>query len=732
MDSSSGRSDPRTLTAEEEAIKLNTDCVYFLASPLTCKKGSECEYRHSEGARLNPRDCRFWLSGNCLNPKCLFRHPPLDGMVVSPRTTSGKIITSHVSPSVQLPMANSFTYNFGRNSVPCYYYLKGACLKGDKCPFMHGPLPVGNPIAKQNANVSAQITTQLETPEEDAGKIKERNNQQNLPTALNIGNVSADKLVNGLPSLGKGSRTLENAPGSWNGLARSQTTYDPPVRSNSSYSSSQNLHVQPERHLLRGRETGEIFEESSGVGYIEPERPLNQLQSPSDHYQNPQAAEEVFRDSSPGFDVLVDHVVTDTDYFHGKDGFRSGISQGRRNVNLADDYGHYHSDYESSTRLDMFRHDGTGEFHYGNEYNGDDWDQHMTSSTLERMMDGPLLTERSLARRRRSPDEMEASDLRHRLRKQRRQDGYFSATSSVRHHDPYSKHDKNMKDRYRTRNSYKDQQLHGSATSSRLRGRITLPKPSSPEILSDLQDVRDKGRQRVRLSPLRPSGNPKSLGQRLGWRPLEESFFGPRYFGRQQKTRDALDLLDFAGPKSLEELKGAKADRNAQGQSIKHNPSTSSLEHNRSGSGKASRPRDSATSVDFEGPKPLSVLLKRKRESGSENDAISTVSNLEVTEAVSNVEEPRVGTVEESLIPTEDEQINYGQQAAGDETEAKDAIEDEEDPDYTDQKDGEYYYNTVEGGDYKEEDDDMDHIDEDLDAEEDEDDFAKKIGLIFS
>lgn len=25
-------------TAEEEALKRNTDCVYFLASPLTCKK----------------------------------------------------------------------------------------------------------------------------------------------------------------------------------------------------------------------------------------------------------------------------------------------------------------------------------------------------------------------------------------------------------------------------------------------------------------------------------------------------------------------------------------------------------------------------------------------------------------------------------------------------------------------------------------------------------------------
>ncbi|CAK9169159.1 unnamed protein product, partial [Ilex paraguariensis] len=60
---------------DEELQKRNTDCVYFLASPLTCKKGMECEYRHSEMARLNPRDCWYWMSGSCLNPTCAFRHP---------------------------------------------------------------------------------------------------------------------------------------------------------------------------------------------------------------------------------------------------------------------------------------------------------------------------------------------------------------------------------------------------------------------------------------------------------------------------------------------------------------------------------------------------------------------------------------------------------------------------------------------------------------------------------
>lgn len=38
-------------------------------------QGSGCEFRHSENARFNPRDCWYWLNGNCLNPICSFRHP---------------------------------------------------------------------------------------------------------------------------------------------------------------------------------------------------------------------------------------------------------------------------------------------------------------------------------------------------------------------------------------------------------------------------------------------------------------------------------------------------------------------------------------------------------------------------------------------------------------------------------------------------------------------------------
>ncbi|GKC56902.1 zinc finger CCCH domain-containing protein 17, partial [Tanacetum coccineum] len=145
---------PTTITTEEdEFLKRNTDCVYFLASPLTCKKhvangddvmadngnGSECEYRHSEIARLNPRDCYYWLSGNCLNPKCAFRHPPLDGLL-------GAEVPAFAGPPV--PPAP------GKQGVACYYFQKGFCSKGPLCPFLHGPPSIAaqptppNPVAK--------------------------------------------------------------------------------------------------------------------------------------------------------------------------------------------------------------------------------------------------------------------------------------------------------------------------------------------------------------------------------------------------------------------------------------------------------------------------------------------------------------------------------------------------------------------------------------------------------
>ncbi|XP_071729513.1 zinc finger CCCH domain-containing protein 32-like [Rutidosis leptorrhynchoides] len=131
---------------EEELHKRLTDCVYYLASPLTCKKGIECEYRHSEMARLNPRDCWYWLGGCCFNPDCAFRHPPLEGL----KEAYHESINPNDGPAVPLIKTN----------VPCYFYSKGYCNKGDKCSFLHGPAdgyksskpvsPVNNAVPLEN------------------------------------------------------------------------------------------------------------------------------------------------------------------------------------------------------------------------------------------------------------------------------------------------------------------------------------------------------------------------------------------------------------------------------------------------------------------------------------------------------------------------------------------------------------------------------------------------------
>ncbi|GJV83897.1 zinc finger CCCH domain-containing protein 34-like protein [Tanacetum coccineum] len=87
--------------------------------------GIECEYRHCEIARLNPRDCWYWLGGCCYNPECAFRHPPLDGLKEA----------YHEPPNLN----NGPAFPVDKTNVPCYYYLKGFCSKGDNCSFVHGP-----------------------------------------------------------------------------------------------------------------------------------------------------------------------------------------------------------------------------------------------------------------------------------------------------------------------------------------------------------------------------------------------------------------------------------------------------------------------------------------------------------------------------------------------------------------------------------------------------------------
>ncbi|KAG0474715.1 hypothetical protein HPP92_014401 [Vanilla planifolia] len=530
MYSGGAKSDPCPTRVEEEAIKRNTDCVYFLASPLTCKKGSECEYRHSEGARINPRDCRFWLTGSCLNPKCLFRHPPLDGLFGNPGATPAPTVTAYQTP--QLPKGNSSAYDLSRNHVPCYYFQKGACLKGDKCPFMHGPLPAANPVTKYGSS----NTSQLENSQKDFWAIRECSNQKNL-SSQTISKENADKPTNVLPSTARDYTLLENSNDKSSSQLLSHRIGFPrshlasvPIKTSTNFPQHQDSLVEPEGQYLHG-EAGEILEESSGVGLTEMRKPSDQLQSFGDRYLNGKRSEEALRETSPGFDVLVDDYLDDTDDFS-----RGSIQVGREVV-VEDGYEQHHSGYESGVRLDRDHHRGEGEYqHLGKQHTPGDLVQHSNSSTSERVLEKPEVFERRWARRLRSSEDIDDSDLRHRLMKHRR---------------------------------------------GRLGGRLGLGS--------------------------------------------NENHANARKPGCQQQTVDTVDPLDFDGPRSLAELKGAKADGISFAQSTRNNDSTASLEHN--GIKSSAVVPDFDASVSFEGPKPLSVLLKRKREVGSHNGEILDISN---------------------------------------------------------------------------------------------------------
>ncbi|XP_010909437.1 zinc finger CCCH domain-containing protein 32 [Elaeis guineensis] len=706
MESGGGREQTRPLTAEEEALKRNTDCVYFLASPLTCKKGTECEYRHSEGARVNPRDCWYWLNGNCLNPRCTFRHPPLDGLFGNPGTASGlvpppsqNVALIHV-PATHDPAA----YNLNKSNIPCYYFQKGHCLKGDRCSFMHGPQQTGNPVSQQVMKVLTPPDL-VSTIQKDSLGLKECTSQQ-------IDEANCDKLVEMPLAPIKPTAKSENLPD--NGFTYKQTP--------SPYPSED----EPPSFLQGNASV------NSGIALGQPQS--HQSQSIDEHVQNGREADESLRESSPGFDVLVDDNVEESDYFHEEGDFRRASVQGGRNLNHVSDFDYHHSDYEPLLSLERDQYNGACEYdRYGRLDNRYRQEQQRISS--ERILDRAPMPEKKVLQREKRYNDIDGSDLRHQLLKRQRLDGSRLALSpdhcsSLYQRDNHARH--------------AHRRIHmESSISSRLQGRITLPARSLPDRPTDLQSDKDKDKRRHkgRSSPVRSI---KGRYHDKIKRPPHEDFSDVRNVGGQPIRRVDAHPLNFAGPKSLAELKGAKLSENFQDQkNLKL--------------GKALGHQDPECS-SFEGPKPLSVILKRKREPASGNAAISSngddnnqkdiegefgSSITAVTEKEGNYtancpEKSKVTRVdeeeEEGMIPTEEELPNDGQTSAKGNTHevqdgiTVDAMGDQEMENYG-QRDGDSDYEAVEGGEFQPEDDENAYQE---DEEDDEDDFAKKVGAMFS
>lgn len=688
---------------EDESLKKNTDCVYFLASPLTCKKGSECEYRHSEYARVNPRDCYYWLSGSCLNPKCAFRHPPLDGFM-------GPQAGNFAGPSVPAPPAPAVPtvpHVASKQAVPCIFFQQGYCLKGDRCPFSHGPNPPNTRIQQVPA-----ITPATEPPlfKKTFGGLEKctRSKVNVQPKASKVVEAPAQvysipKVETSLPRRGLPPKaSIEEVP------KYKETTVSPPIDSGH----------------LRNR-TARAHHTSSLDDQI---------------LQNGRDADDPLRESSPGFDVLVD----DEYYQHEDQYVRPRAHDGR-----------------SLNEFEMSRQDGVDPEIYHNQRGYDSYDRlqerysrEQRRASPERSLGEPAHYDRRAPYKSGSPDVIQNSDLRQRLSKQRR-NGLKSVVN------PDYNRDNHAEDRgYRgtTRRDARRSPTHESSRISRLQGRIKLPRRSPPLSSGHMYSERehhDRGRNRGRSSP-----NRSQVGLQQGR--LRDRLSGPGRIhddsneGRISKgpgmRRDVFtdNGTGFAGPKSLAELKGSKPTDRKQHQ----------LKSQQSVSGGMLRDRVLASSVgsegdlSFDGPKPLSEILKRKRDGNNKADSDADTVNKETktdlfsvpVQAQTAEKENKAATAEgdeeegeisnkkvklverEDSVPIEEKdtepepEIQEGLNAAEEE-------EREHDEEY-DQGDGEYEYEQDEGEGYDlnegETVDNDDFMDDD-----DADDFAKKIGVSF-
>lgn len=52
------------------------DCYFFYYS--TCKKGTNCEYRHEPAALGHEETCKLWQEGKCYNRTCTMRHMKIE------------------------------------------------------------------------------------------------------------------------------------------------------------------------------------------------------------------------------------------------------------------------------------------------------------------------------------------------------------------------------------------------------------------------------------------------------------------------------------------------------------------------------------------------------------------------------------------------------------------------------------------------------------------------------
>ncbi|XP_062221388.1 zinc finger CCCH domain-containing protein 19-like isoform X2 [Phragmites australis] len=609
---------------------------------------------------MNPRDCWYWFNGNCANPKCSFRHPPLDslGAPTTPRAAQQS------APQVPVPaQAHGSIPASGtaKQGVPCYYFQKGMCAKGDRCAFLHAPHAAGNPAPQQMAKVF--VPALQPHPQLKNSWIKPNSSaQQNTHPGI----FDKSKVSSAHDSKPAQKHDLTSRAGHSSGIYQNH--------SNSYVRSGTTKHYQSQPSV-----ENDLAENDTEVG-------------------------EFVREASAGSGVLVGGVDDDAEQsFKGN-----------------------HNSY----------HRTNGEQHTGmmRQTNGIYESEKAYRSSAER-----LLSERRISQKEPMPVTARSLDLRHRLLKQRRLNDSRSTQVPDRR-DPYLEDESHNHHRWQG----EEQAAHDNLSRSRLHGRIKLPGETSFDRLgSRSEKEKDRG-PRARLSPPKQTDLRGKLHERLKAISNEDTPGNAISSVAKASSGEDAGSLNFAGPKSLAELKAKKV-------------VGSSGEDASKSAGSFARPvrmtseiisvGESSDSVPFEGPKPLSVILKRKREAASEN-ASHSGSTQEEDDTAGVKEEPQ-----SKFQIFENDTVVANMEGNGEEEEEGEAFLPEDDVAYDDTLSPvddnaaeaaagagkEQEHQDLEGAedyDYETADvnaeDDNDYQDYEDDDLEDDDDFASKVGVMIS
>lgn len=598
---------------------------------------------------------------------------PLDGLLgaqtPTPTGTAAPLpqVVTGPTPHPHVPNASA------KPGVACVFFQKGHCLKGDWCPFLHAPnsantKPISLPVTVEPANTN-KPSVGVERP------LQQRMAPINAAKPLN--NTAREKPL----------AAVQYAP------------------SRNEFTVSRRAPETSNNNVFSGYRAAAPVSNGNPVSWSGRAQQSHLLDEPES--MNSKEAEEVSREPSPGFDVLVDDEGRDSEFYTGED--RYGMS--REHETGAEYEIGRSSDYNSIAAIDDERYQGPHGYdsreHRKGQYG---WEQRKASS--ERMP----YNERRPYGMPESRGQVDEQDLRHRLAKHKKPNGLRSVIS----HEHVR--DRNVRDRS-YEGSYRDERRNSSrenSLGSRLRGRIRLPERSSSPNNRDL----------IRSNSRIPS-QPVSIRDRISGR-VEDVV----NYRAPDSRRDFVGMnnADFAPPKRLSELKQKNGDSSRQDvidqQSLGKRKSLTDWH------------QQSETDLSFEGPKPLEEILKRKKRETSGNNssrAEGVVEEKNQKEREDKTHEPTTHNedlkeVDKSTSVQTMEAGEYNPEAEDGGIVGEDGVNPETEP--YEQRDGESDYEQLGAEDYTmydgENGDDVvaeDYVDEE---EDDDDDFAKKMGVVYS